>query len=443
VPVRRVLFLAYHFPPVGGAGVQRAVKFARYLPARGWEPVVVTGPVGSIGDQGLEDPSLTDELPGGTQVVRLKGPEPAAAGALRGRSERWLRRTSAWERWWVTGTVEMGSEVGSLDAVLATMSPFASSRAAEQLSQRLGVPWVADLRDPWALDEMVVYMTGVHRRLERRAMRRVLRTAAQIVMNTTEAAAQVASHFPEIDPSRITVIPNGYDAYDFAGAVPLRDEGVFRIVHTGGFHTTFGLRHRRRRRLQQFLGGTLGDVDILPRSHIFLLEAVDRLRSRRPDLGRRVEVHFAGGMDEADLEASKQDGVVLHGYVSHASAVALMRSADLLFLPMHDLPGSRRARIVPGKTYEYLASGRPVLAAVPEGDARDLLERAGSGLLCRPRDVDCLERTIEAQVERKLQGEPAPAPATGVLEPLERQHLTAELASVLDAAIAGGSAGGN
>ena len=412
--------------------MQRAVKFARYLPDFGWESVVITGPIGSIGDSNLQDQTLSDELPSGLEVRRLPGREPHSRGGWRGRVERWLRVPTPWSRWWIEGTVASGRHVSSVDVVLATMSPFDSCIAAQRLARHHGVPWVADLRDPWALDEMRVYASRVHRRLELRRMRRSLRSASGIVMNTPEAASALIRAFPEMSRSQVFVIPNGFDATDFEGPEPARSEATFRIVHTGDLHTAFGLRHREAGLLRRLLGGALGDVDILPRSHVFLLESLQRLLDRRPELRGVIEVHLAGGMDETDHSAVDSDAITPHGYVTHGGAIRLMRSADLLFLPMHDVRPPRRARIVPGKTYEYLASGSPILAAVPDGDARDLLAEAGNTRLVRPSDVAAMERELEAAVDQKLAGDEPPSPSAMTLARYERRALAQQLAQALE-----------
>ena len=430
--VPRVLLLAYHFPPVGGAGVQRSVKFTRYLPESGWEPVVVTGPIGSVGDSFLTDETFHDELPAELELHRVVGPEPLPGTGWRGRAERWVRLPPVWASWWVDGAVAASSGVRDVDVVFATMSPFASADAAARIAARLSVPWVADLRDPWALDEMRVYPTAVHRRLEERRMRRSLASAAGIVMNTAEAAEVLIRRFPELRSKRVVAIPNGYDAADFAADPPARADRSFAIVHTGDLHTGFGLRHRRRRQLQRFVGGAVEGVDILTRSHVFLLKAIEDVRRRRRDLRDVLELHLVGALDSSDRDAIESDAVHLHGYVNHAEAVKLMRTADLLFLPMHDLPPGRRATIVPGKTYEYLAARRPVLAAIPDGDARDLLERAGSAVLTRPDDTAAMAAAIEEAADRKARGTPPPAPDEDLLAAYERRALTKRLAELLD-----------
>jgi glycosyltransferase involved in cell wall biosynthesis len=109
-----------------------------------------------------------------------------------------------------------------------------------------------------------------------------------------------------------------------------------------------------------------------------------------------------------------------------------MRAADLLFLPMHDLPEGARATVVPGKTYEYMASGQPILAAVPEGDAHDLLSTAGTAFLCRPKDVDQMAAAIVEAYERSRSGAPLPAPPAELLRRYEYRRLARELASVFD-----------
>ena len=123
------------------------------------------------------------------------------------------------------------------------------------------------------------------------------------------------------------------------------------------------------------------------------------------------------------------------GLLDHRETVALMRSADLLFLPMHDLPPGPRAGLVPYKTYEYLAAERPILAAVPDGDARDMLSGVSHATLCRPSDVEALaaaigEAVARGRVDRVRDGIDSP-----VLAPYERRAAVAEIAGVLDSVL--------
>jgi glycosyltransferase involved in cell wall biosynthesis len=192
------------------------------------------------------------------------------------------------------------------------------------------------------------------------------------------------------------------------------------------------------------LGGAMNGVDILTRSHVYILEALGRLIREEPELESVLELHLAGVLSASDREIAGAHRVVrMRGYLSHRDTIALMRSADLLFLPMHNLPHGHPAGIVPGKTYEYLASGRPILAAVPEGDARDLVREVGTGLVCSPDDVEGMAGIIRQQLELWRAGRPSVAPDPAVLARYERRTLTRELASVFDALCTRAAPGGS
>jgi hypothetical protein len=441
---RRVLFLAYHFPPRGGAGVQRSVKFVRYLPEFSFSPAVVTGPLPHE-ERSPPDPSLAAEVPDSVPVFRIGGPCAAAlrrgrVGGLRGYYYRLLRVRGPVARAWVDGCVETGrraaGEVGA-DLVFATMSPFETAEAGERLARALGIPWVADLRDPWALDEMVVYSTRWHRAAELRRMRRRLSSAARIIMNTPEAARALCERFPEFADGRVTTITNGFDPEDFREPAKSPSRDVFRIVHTGHLHLGLARRHARTRVARRILGGELVPVDVSTRSHLHLIRALERWRLEDPTIAGRVELVLAGAAtaeDRSFVERSPVSAMVrLTGYLEHAASISLLRSASLLFLPMHRIPEDQRARIVPGKTYEYLAARRPILAAVPAGDAEDFVAASGRGTIVAPGDVEGILAGLKLCHRNHL--ECADPPADDDLRRFERRNLTSQLAHTLRVAL--------
>jgi glycosyltransferase involved in cell wall biosynthesis len=429
VAPRRVLTLAYHFPPVGGAGVQRMVQLARRLPALGWEQTVITGP--GVPDSHWRPHDDAIGAQAGASVLRMDGPEPPHDVRWEGRLERWLRRPSRWRNWWAENVVALAEAAGDVDVVHASLAPYSTAESAIAVARRLGRPLILDLEDPWALDEMLVYPTRLHRRLERRRMRRVLAQADLVVMNTPEARERVLREFPRLAPGRVTAIPNAYDPRDYADGPPDGASDVLRIVHTGSLHTASGYAHRATGRARRLLGGAVPGVDFLTRSHVFLLEAVERVLAEHP--GRAIEVHLAGVFTPADRDvAARYPFVRLHEFVPHRETIALLRSADLLFLPMHDLPAGTRAGLIPQKTYEYLAAGRPILAAVPDGDARDLLGRSGVARLCRPADVSGMAEAVRAELRRKTAGEAPPHAAPAVLADCSADRLARQLAAAYE-----------
>jgi len=422
--VKSVLVLAYYFPPLGGAGVQRTVKLLKHLAPHGYEAAVVTGPDSLRLDWAPPDESLAPEIPPRTLVRRVPGPQPAVGKGTRAKVERWLARPSHFARWWVEGTVaEALTIAGSFDVVYASMSPFETAEAADRIARVAGIPWVADLRDPWALDEWNVYPSALHRHLDVRRMRKALSGASAVVLNTPEAERATRLRFPEL-AGRTETVPNGWDGDDFMGPAPTRHDGVFRIVYVGYVHDRpEGTRWSAA--LRRLLGGETPALVRRARSHVYLLEASRRVRAEG---GRAIEIHLAG-----PAAPVVTDSVLVrhHGYLPHRDAITLLRSADLLFLPMHDLAPGVRARTVPGKTYEYLASRRPILAALPDGDARDLLSGLPDVWLCRPRDVDCISTAIRAALHEPRVGNEIPEAAYAY----ERKRLAARLVEVLDRVI--------
>jgi glycosyltransferase involved in cell wall biosynthesis len=414
--------------------VQRNAKFVRYLQEFGYEPVVVTGPGSGTDRWTPTDPTLEGDVPIGIEVHRIQATDPPQ-GRWR---ERWLDRETPWQRWWDEYAVQLGREVGAAtDLIYASLVPYESAWTAARLAHELGKPWIADLQDPWALDEMMVYPSALHRRLGERRMALALRAADAVVMNTPESCDRVLRRWPDLRQKPVVSITNGFDAADFGGEAPARPDDTFRIVHTGYLHTELGREHRRTGPLRRLLGGAMAGVDILTRSHLFLLEAVEQLRRVRPELGNRIEILLAGVLSSSDREVGEQSGAVrMLGYLPHAETVALMRSADLLFLPMQDIAAGERVGIVPGKTYEYMASGTPILAAVPEGDVREFLTAVGTATICSPRDVAAMAEAIATAIRSKLVGVARRPPDPAALARFERRRLTADLATLFDRTLA-------
>ncbi|MCW2986766.1 MAG: glycosyltransferase family 4 protein, partial [Conexibacter sp.] len=395
---RRVLLIARFLPPLGGAGVHRSLGTVRHLPGHGYDVRVITGSGGGLDRWSPEDPGLLAGMPEGTEVHRLAGPEPTDPPWTR-RAERLLGRQTPWIRWWLDGIVRTGLEVGAdADVIYCSCAPYETAWAGAKLARLLGKPWIADLEDPWAVDEMRVHPSGLHRRLDVHRMRRALSTAAAVVTCAPETAVRLRAALPRPVAEHVANVEIGFDADAFAAVPAGHPAGApFRIVHTGSMHTALGRQHRASRGWRRALGGMPADVDILTRSHVFLLEAIERVLAAQPALRGRVELHLAGNLTDADRAASAgHDFVVDHGSLAHEATVALMRSADLLFLPMQDLPPGERAGLIPYKTFEYLAAERPILAAVPDGDVRDLLAPLAHATLVRPADVTALAAAVAA-----------------------------------------------
>ncbi len=442
-----VLLIAYFFPPKGGAGTQRFGKFCKYLPESGWQPqVVAAGDDQRDRSAPHDDPTLAAEL--AHVPVRRIGP---ARGTPLQRLRRRLRLCLDEDEWAsaALAAARDWARAERPDCVLTTLSPFAAYRIGHALRRELDLPWVLDLRDPWALDGWRSHRTPLHAAYDLHHMRRALRAADQIVANVPAAAREYVRL--GADPARVVVIPNGWDEDDFAadtadageGAAPVpaaerADAGTFRVVHHGTLHDADaapGLTRNGRPRWRHRQIAPLG------RTGFYLLQALAALDRTAPELARRVTLHFYGNVDASHRTLAARLGVAdrvrEHGYVAHERTIDSLRAADAVFVPLHGVPPGERALVVPGKLYESLASGRPVLAALPDGDGADLVRALDAGVVAGPTSIEEVAQALDGLVRRWAAGDPARGCDRARLRPFTRRALSARLAAVLAAAAQG------
>jgi len=376
-----------YFPPAGGGGVQRPLKFATHLPAHGIETHVLAphDPKWLYADPDLAPPSqawihrarylgprarrLGDELHGRRGLDRL-------SRQARSLSRRVLvpDENVAWNLTAIPAAVRIVRSEG-IDVVLTTSPPNSVHLIGAAAKRTTGVRWVADLRDS--------ITTHPHRRVERAAVRakekvsasvaRLVARQADVIVAASDAIAEEAS---TLAPAGIvTTILNGADFDDFAG-FDYRRGDRFRITHTGSF---------------------LGKRDPRPFLSAVAASGLDDVVAR-----------FVGDFRVADREWAEDLGLgprlELHPYVPRREALALQRDSDALLLLIPEA-GGRGQGVLSGKVFEYLAAERPILAAVPpEGAAAELIRNTGAGVVAAPDDVPALTRALTELHERWAAG---------------------------------------
>jgi glycosyltransferase involved in cell wall biosynthesis len=418
------------------------VKFVRYLPEENYLPVVITGPGTTHNEWTPHDGTLVREIPESVSIFRIDSTVPKVKNKWSQRAERWLGFDSAFARWWIDAATELGERaIASKDAKLiyASMSPFASADVAAYLSKKHGIPWVADLRDTWAIDEIQVYPSFLHKKHALAKMHKLLSSASLIVMNTPEATAALRRAFPDFAAKRVVTITNGFDPEDLRGETPTDADSKFAIVHTGSFLTEQGLLMRRRRRIYENLGGTVPGVDVATRSPLILFEAIYRWIRLDPGVKKDLEIIFAGNAARSSelspAEAALDKYTSFTGYLPRNESIRILQNASVLFLAMHDMPKGGRATSVPSKIYEYMASGRPILAAVPDGDAKDFLDQAGTALICEPSSPDQMISALQKLYHAWKTKTPVSAVNCRFLSSFDRRKLTAKLAREFDSVL--------
>jgi glycosyltransferase involved in cell wall biosynthesis len=402
----KLLLVTMYWPPAGGAGVQRPLKFAGQLSRLGFD-VHVLAPEGTKWVQ--RDTTLRE--PEGVVVHRTRNIGPAARrpgeelhglrGIARVRRQppivlRALLAPDASVLWNVTAipAARRIAKRERIDVVLTT-SPPGSVHLVGLAVKRMGVPWVVDLRDSIA--------SHAHRRRDIRGERALARLVARRADAIVTASRAIASEMHALVPrGSVAVIPNGCDFDDFDG-LAYRAAPRFRITHTGGF--------AGRRSPRPFL-------EALARS------------------GADVTARFVGDFRTADREWAEglglSDRLELVPYLPHGEALALQRDSEALLLIVPEAGGRGRG-VLSAKVFEYLAAERPILAVVPpDGEAARLLGETGTAVIVAPDDVDGMARAIADLEGRWRAGELDGATLT--VEARTRLSRTAraeELAAVL------------
>lgn len=358
----RVCLLAWYFPPMVTGGTYRPASLVKYGTEAGLEFTVITAPLYRAPSEAGR--YLVQQLPPTATVVRVPRPGleplPMAVPELDGGAMNTLELWRAARRTFADRRPEF---------VFATGPPFHTFVAAHLLAARFGVPLVLEYRDEWSECPFDFVQAGPH---DRRWEARCLSAAWRVIFTTGSQLDRHVEMFPELDRARCIVIPNGWepdDAPDTAGTRTGRPSGRRTIAFTGnlGDHTLPG-----------------GFLDTLA-------EAV----ARRPELAERFTIRFVG---RRSRQATKQLGgsvvrgmIELTDQVSKREVTRIVREVDGLLL----LNPPALRRYVPGKLYEYLAAGRPVLVYGEGGEAGKLVDRLNAGIVVAENDVTALIEALE------------------------------------------------
>lgn len=414
----KVLLVTMYWPPAGGAGVQRPLKFATHLAGLGHETHVLA----PDDSKWLErDESL--ESPPGVHVVRARNLSPASRllgvdlYGTRGLSRvavhaRALPRrvlvpdpSILWGLTAVPAAARLVSDAG-IDVVLTTSPPPSVHLIGGAVKRLTGARWVADVRD--------AILFNAHRRFDVRGERKVARLVARYADAAVAASEGIAAELRSLGSNGgVSVIESGCDFDEFDGLAYRRTDRL-RITHTGSF-----LGRRDPRPFCAALSSFEGDV---------VARFVGAFRQRDRDyadtlcLGRRLE---------------------LIPFVSRQEALALQRDSDVLLLLIPEA-GGRGPHVLTGKLFEYFCARRPILAAVPpDGEAARLIERTGAGIVVPPDDVDALTEAIGTFRERWLAGTLDDVLLPRELElALSRRDRVGRLADVLEGVVRARTAGG-
>lgn len=379
----KILIITYYWPPAGGPGVQRVLKFVKYLHQFGWEPVILTV---KNGEFPAIDHSLSDNIPNSLYIYKSKLLEPSSlykkfigwkkseplpVALLLKKDLNWKKRLSHWIRLnifipdakigWFVFAVRMGKHIIKIhkpDFIFSSSPPQTVQLIARRLSRWSKIPWIADFRDPWT---DIYHYNSVRKTypavvLDKYLERKVLQDADHIVTVSKHFSILLKQKIPQ--QNKISVIMNGYDPDDFSTLKSLEKFERFTIAYSGKISEE--------------------------QNPTFLWADISDLVHRRTDFKTNFQLLLMGNISQSIIQEIEKFGLKEHliytGYIHHRDVILnLSRSHILLLLVPYT---QKNEGIIPGKIFEYIATGNEILGiGNPNGDAADLIKTTRVGIM--------------------------------------------------------------
>ncbi|TAE27264.1 MAG: glycosyl transferase family 1 [Candidatus Kapaibacterium sp.] len=424
---KKVLVLAYYFPPMGLSGVQRTLKFTKYLRRFHWEPTVITtGPVGYY----ALDKSLQAELEAtGIRVLRTSGGDVNAMLAGNGDYKQramppeFLRKTLSRissfffvpdnKRSWATQAFKAASALmqeEQFDLIFVSGPPFSAMQAGARLKKKFGVPLVVDYRDLWYGNQFTTDPTPLHSFLNHKMEYNMLTAADKIVVTNRNMKARMLEHHPFLSYDDISIISQGYDPEDMLLPAAPRPNWKFRLGYAGMFYDF-----------------------ITPK---FFLKAFQQIVQEQPQLAADMELHFLGLFRKENTRLVKKLGlesyVHQYGYLDHKNAVSMLQSFDALWM----MAGKTRNVDThsSGKLYEYFGTKKPLIVSVPEGALTQAARKYGAAIVTEADNIFQIKLAI-LQLYQQHKNRETMRPNIEFVEQHRRDYLTEQLSKEFNFAL--------
>lgn len=428
----RVLIITYYWPPSGGAGVQRWLKFVKYFRSFGCEPIVYTPENPEIP---VLDNSLEKDVPAGITILKQPVWEPYsvykkfigqkkdekinAAFLTEKKKPGLAQRISVWVRgnffipdarkYWIKPSVHYLLKYlndNPVDVIISTGPPHSMHLIAMQIKNKLGIPWLADFRDPWTNIDFYkdLMLTSLADKKHHRLEKKVLQTADAVV-SVTQSMTNEFKLISGDNSNKFSTITNGFDDEDaFKGIITL--DPKFSIAHIGTLVKT--------------------------RNPLVLWKALSELVKENKTFAADLEIKLVGKFDLSVLESLQQHQLesYLHkiDYLPHNEVIKFQQQAQLLLLIINDTPNAKG--ILTGKFFEYLAAARPILCIGPtEGEAAVILNNAKAGTVVNYSDVVQMKTVLMDYYHQYKKG--ALSVNSSGIEQYSRKNLTKQLVEVL------------
>ena len=423
--MKKILIITYYWPPSGGPGVQRWLKFSKYLPEFGYDPIIITVDPEKA-EYPIKDHTLEQDVRAGQIVYRTdcsgiyeyykkltKAQSAPYSGfvnegtpSLKQKIARFIRGNfflpdarRGWNKHAYHQAIQIIQEE-KIDAVITTGPPMSTHLVGQKLKKRFHLHWIADFRDPWTdiyyYNKM--YPTPIAKAIDRKYERNVLLNADQVITVSDYIKKQLAAKSPAIQASKIKVIANGFDAEDFDLTIPKED--IFTITYTGTLAADY-------------------TIDSF-------IHSVKRLST-----SGKLKLRFVGKVDQGiaqKLSEQLGDFVEIHSFVAHANAIKYMKSSSVLLLIIPNIEGSKGN--LTGKLFEYIGSRTPILCLGPtDGDAAAIIQVCKAGKTFEYDDEEGMFQFLTSLLNNF--DPQSPIKENNVVNRYSRKSLTQSLTQIL------------
>ncbi len=413
----KVLVIAYYFPPIGLSGVQRTLKFVKYMKDYNWMPTVIT--TETAGYYAHDYSQLKEIEKFGIDIVRVNGnginSKLASKGTIKMPREiirKTLSRVSNVffipdnKKGWAKQVYFTAKELikkENYELVFVTAPPFSAVNTAVKLKKDFAIPFIIDYRDLWYGNQFGFYPTPLHSYLHKKQEYTALKAADKVIATNRKMKEKIIHYYKFLTFEDIFIIPHGFDPEDFKNVNPL---------------------HKPNKKMKLTYSGIFYEY-ITPK---YFLNAFKQLTLSRPDIAANIELHFIGFLrDENKKLIGKlglQEFVKEYGYLEHREALVKIMSSDILWMMVGN--GRNADTISSSKLYEYFGTRKPILVSVPDGALKSASVEYKASFITAPDDVEGIKNMIIKIYELYAKNE-LPNPDEEFIQKHRRDYLTEQL----------------
>lgn len=417
----KVLILAYYFPPLGMSGVQRTLKFAKYMSDYNWKPTVIT--TGKTGYFAHDTSLLKEAEESDIEIIRTDSYDPnallAKQGTIKMPNEKVRKTLSSISKTifipdnklsWSKRAYETAKELLSkekFDIIYVTVPPFSAFMTAAKLRKEFNIPLFVDYRDLWYGNQYAFYPTFYHKAKHKALETECLRVADKIIAVNRRVKEKLLTTYNFLNHDEVEIIPHGYDSADFK-EIKLTEKqsrvnaNKIRLTYSGIFYESVTPKH--------------------------FLKAFKKLTIDRPDVAANYELHFVGYLRNENLRLIQKlklkEYVFDQGYLDHKDAVRKLMESDVLWMTLGN--NDDMQNVTPGKLYEYFGTRKPVLALVPDGASANSAREYGASFVCKPDDIEGIISAL-VSIHDKFIRKTLPTPNEDFVLSHDRKELTNKL----------------